>query len=186
MFSRKRSLILLFENDLKIVTDVCTLFPTAKTIIWPSWYQKVTKWRDFLFTAKADLKKKKDNKIKNPSTERAMLEIQERDSGFFQLVTQLLWPYCSPFLVSKAAGCRPRKQEKLIYLADGLKELLFPYACYGIKVLLSTSNSCQIFISFIILVASKMNVHFRGTGQGIRFEMFSIPPAGKSCIGRQR
>lgn len=69
-------------------------------------------------------------------------------------------------------------QETLIYLAHGLKEeLLFPYACYGIKVLLSTSNSRQIFVSFMILVASKMNLHFRGTGQGIRFKMFSIPQA---------
>jgi len=30
VFSHKRSSILLFENDLKIVTDGCALFPTAK------------------------------------------------------------------------------------------------------------------------------------------------------------
>lgn len=146
-------------------------------------------WNEGIFSSQQRQilkKKKKDNKIKNPSIWEGNAWDTERESGFFRLVTPLLWPYCSPFLVSKAAGCRPRKQEKLTYLAYGLKELLFPYACYGIKVLLSTSNSCQTFISFMILVASKMNVHFCGTGQGIRFEMFSIPPEGKSCTGRQR
>lgn len=118
-------------------------------------------------------KKEQDYNIKNPSWEG---NVGDTVSFFFSFVTQLPWTYCSPLLVSQAAGCCPRKQEKLIYLAHGLKEeLLFPYAHYGIKVLISTANSCQIFVSFVILVASETNLHCCGTGQGIRFKMFSIP-----------
>lgn len=50
-----------------------------------------------------------------------------------QVISQLLWTYSSPFLVSEAAGCCPRKREKLIHFAYQPKEDLFsPYMFYGI------------------------------------------------------
>lgn len=156
MFSHKRPMILVLENYFRIFTDVCTLLPTSKTIIWPSWYQKATslmRWRDFLLTVKADTKNGMRLQKKESFQLRGQCLRYRKGVTFFSFVTQLLWTYCSSFLVFKAAGCCPRKQEKPIYLAHGPKEqLLFPYARYGIKVLLSTSFNRSLFHLWFLLL----------------------------------
>lgn len=56
VFSHKRPPIFSFEKNFKISTNICTLYPTAKT---STRYQDATslmRWGDFLLTAKADKK----------------------------------------------------------------------------------------------------------------------------------